>query len=249
MFASFKSEIRKLLTIRSTYVTLLFALGLLTLFAFYLPGWQTDPQTLMSPDFQRNQVINAVATLSLLTTIIVILSVTHEYRYNTIMHTLTSNRSRTQVFLAKFLSLALFMIFLTALFGVLSPLFTVLAANIRGLQIGPQTLDMWDIAWRSLLGGFGYAMYGFILAMIVKVQVGALVGFLLMFAMVEPLLGLVLKNKMVYLPFQSLNVTMGTASTEMMELITHTRAAAVVGTYIVVGLVVSWVLFLRRDAN
>jgi ABC-2 type transport system permease protein len=249
MFASIKSEIRKILTIRSTYIILLIALGLLTLFAFYVPGWQTSPQALKDPTFQQNQVFNAVATLSLLTTIVAILSVTHEYRYNTIMHTLTANRSRTQVFLSKFIVLGLFALLAAGVFGFLSPAFTELATGIRGHELGTQTLGIWNVAWRALFGGFAYLMYGFIIAMIIRVQVGALVSFLLMFAMVEPLLGLVLKENMVYLPFQSLSVMMGVSGSGQADIISVTRAALVVSIYLGVGLLVSWVLFLRRDAN
>jgi hypothetical protein len=60
---------------------------------------------------------------------------------------------------------------------------------------------------------------------------------------VEQLLGLLLKKNQVYLPFSALGAVLEHNQ------ISYVRAATVVGLYVVVGWIVAWVLFLRRDAN
>lgn len=249
MLASFKSEVRKILSLRSTYVILLIITALVVLFAFYVPGWHTTPEEFMNSTYLKSQVVSAVGVLGLFAAIVAILSVTHEYRYNTIMHTLTANRSRTQVFLAKLLTLVIFAVVSTIFFGVMSPLLTVLAANMKGFEVGVQTFDYDTLVWRMLLGGLAYVMYGFIFAMIIRVQVGAIVGFFLTFTMLENLLSLVLKTNIVYLPFQSLNMLLGIGPSDLGMKLGQNEAALVVGGYIVGGLIISWLLFLRRDAS
>jgi len=250
MIASIKSEFRKVLSIRSTYVILLIGVALNMLFAFYVTGWQLDKESLMSPTFMGSQVVSSVSALGLFAGIIAILLVTHEYRYNTIMYTLTANKSRTQVLLAKLVTLTVFALIFTAFFAILSPLLSLLAIHIRHLELGAQDFDAWNLAWRSLLSGWTYVIYGFVLAMIIRVQVGTIAA-LLLIPTVEPLIGLVLKQKQAYLPFMALNnlLTVGGEGGAPTNSLSDHRAAAVVGVYVVVGLLVAWFLFLRRDAN
>ncbi|HTE57996.1 MAG TPA: ABC transporter permease [Verrucomicrobiae bacterium] len=248
MLSSFKSELRKILSIRSTYIILLFAVAMNLLFAFYVTGWHTAPEALADPKFLSVQVISAISALGLFGGLVAILLVTHEYRYNTIVFTLTANKSRSQVFLSKLLTITLFAVVFTAVFGALSPLLSLLAIHIRGLDMGHQTIQVWHLVWHSLLAGIAYVVYAFIIAMIIRVQVGAIAAIFLIPATIEPLLGLVLKKNVAYLPFNALNMSLGTGPPDAMA-ISDNRAALVVVTYMVVGLLVAWVLFLRRDAN
>jgi len=247
MLASLKSELRKILSIRSTYVILFFAVAMNMLFAFYVTGWQTKPETLADPNFLSIQVVSAISALGLFAGLVAILLVTHEYRYNTIMYTLTTSKSRTQVLLAKFITVTLFALIFTAFFGLLSPLLSALAVDIRHLHMAPQTFHVWSLAWHSLLAGSAYVLYAFVLAMIIRVQVGSIAALFLIPATVEPLLGLMLKKNAVYLPFSALNAALGSSPVE--QAISANKAALVVVAYVVVGLVVSWILFLKRDAN
>lgn len=249
MIPSIKSESRKILSIRSTYVILLLGVALNILFAFYVTGWQLDAESLQSANFMASQVVSSVSALGLFGALVGILLVTHEYRYNTIMYTLTANKSRTQVLLAKLVTATVFAVVFTAFFAVLSPLLSLLAINIRNLELGPQSFDVWNIAWRSLMAGWAYVIYGIILALIIRVQVGAIAA-LFLIPTVEPLIGLVLKQKQAYLPFMALNnlITVGGQEGPGSS-IPYQRAAIAVGAYVAVGLIVSWILFLRRDAN
>src|SRR3954467_14136812 len=101
MVASIKAEFRKLWTVRSTYVLFLVAFALVAIFAFYAEGIKASPATVQDAGKLAGEVTNAVVTVSLLGALAGVLLMTHEYRYNTIMYTLTSSNSRSKTLLAK----------------------------------------------------------------------------------------------------------------------------------------------------
>ncbi len=247
MKAALKSEVRKLLSIRSTFYILGLALLLTFMFAFYVAGWKALPPQLMDHNWLASQVTSAVQPLSLLFGLVAILQVTHEYRHNTIVYTLTANRSRSKVLLAKFMVVSAFAILAALFFGFLSPLLTALGIHLHGLSLAPQHFAVWSLVWRAAFAGWGFTALAFILAVIIRVQVGAIVALFLIPSTVENLLGLVLKQKQIYLPFSTLNNLLD--AVERGNHISYARSALVAAAYIVVGWIVAWVLFLKRDAN
>jgi hypothetical protein len=66
---------------------------------------------------------------------------------------------------------------------------------------------------------------------------------------VEPLIALLLKTNQVYLPFIALQQVTRLEGNSMSHLLSHSKAALVTVIYIVVGWIVAWYLFLKRDAN
>jgi ABC-type transport system involved in multi-copper enzyme maturation permease subunit len=243
MMPAIKSEFRKLLTIRSTYFICFVSFIILFAFAFYITGWKISTQDLHNPSHLAGQVTAAVGILSTLGALVGVLTFAHEYRYNTIMYTLTASRSRMQVLVAKIISMSVFAILFTMVVGVLSPLLTVLAINIHGQTLVPQNIPYLDLLWRSLFYGWGMAMLALILTSIIRVQVGAVAALFLIPGTVEQLLGLLLKNNQVYLPFTSLGAVVDASS------ISHAKAALIATIYIVGGWIVASYLFVRRDAN
>lgn len=248
MVAAIKSEILKLFTIRSTYVIFLIAMGFNVLFSFYIIGWQSDAESLLSPTIMSSQFASAVSALGLFIGLIAVLLMTHEYRYNTISYTLTSNKSRTTVLFSKFLVASVFAIIASLLFGFIALGLSYLAVHVRGLELAPQNIDYWNIIWRSALVGWGYAAFGLIIAAIIRVQVGAIAAMFLLPSTVEQLLGLLLKKNQVYLPYTALNNVFD-AQFGGTDPAVPTKAAVTVLLYLVVGFAISAVLFLRRDAN
>lgn len=247
MLAALRSEMRKLLTIRSTYVITGIAALLVGFFAFYATGWRANKATMLDPNLLQNQAEQAVLMVGLLGAIVGILLVTHEYRYNTIVYTLTSASSRTKVFLAKLLAITVFSFAFTVIMCLLSPVLTVLGISAHGGSMGPQHLELVPLFWKVLFVGWGYSMVSFIFAMIVRVQVGAISLLFLMPAMIEPLIGLVLKKNAVYLPYNSLQSVISPAVG--VKQISELAAFGVVCIYVVAGLVIAWQTFLYRDAN
>jgi len=183
----------------------------------------------------------------MLIAVITVLAVTHEYRYNTIMYTLTSSKGRTRALLAKFIVISIFALITSFVFGLMSPLLSEAAIHMRGLPLGHQDIRVWTTLWRALFAGWGFTALAFVLAVIIRAQVGALAVLFIFPATIEGLAGLLLKNNRVYLPFNTLNILLD--SGDNIAHIPYVRAALVAGLYILTGWLVGWYLFLKRDVS
>ncbi len=247
MMQTIKSEFRKLLTIRSTYIITTLVILFVAFIAFYVEGWRLKPFELHESGQLASDTYGALG-LMLFGAVIAILFMTHEYRYNTIMYSLTSSNSRSKVLASKILVISCYAIFLTIIIGVLSPVATYLGVHAHGHVLVSQTIYYKDVIWRSLFYGWAYAMLGLLLATLIRVQVGAIVALFAIPAAIEPLLSQLLNKNAVYLPFTSLSQLVGDGALGGGSLAPG-RAALVFCGYLVVGWAVAWVLFLRRDAN
>jgi len=250
MINTLKAEFKKLLTVRSTYIITLLVTLLVIFVAFYIEGWRLDSAALRDPTQLASDVTNAL-NISVFGAIVAILLMSHEYRYNTIMHTLTNSNSRSKVLLSKFLVVSAYALFLAVLIGVLSPVMAYLGVHLHGHALVPQSLHYGDLIWRSLFYSWGYGMAGLLLALLTRNQVASIVALFLIPDLGEPLLGLLLKHNTVYLPFSSLNqvVRTGDMGNPNNGTLTPGKAALVYGIYLVVGWLAAWILFLRRDAS
>lgn len=246
MISSIKSEFRKLLSVRSTYVIVALATALVVFFAFYTEGIRVTQASLHNSGLLANETKQAIVSVGLLGSLVGVLLVTHEYRYNTIMYTLTASRSRTRTLLAKLLVISCFALAFSLFVGVLSPIMTWLGVQVKGLHLVPQSIPIWDLLWKTLFVGWGFSMLAFIFAVIIRIQVGAISTMFLVPAMAEPLLGLLLKHNAVYLPYNSVQAVIQKIPAGS---ISPGRAASVVLIYLAIGCLASWILFLRRDAS
>lgn len=254
MLAAIKSEFRKLLSVRSTYVvTILGFLLIGFLLDFYAQGYRATDD-INSPQFLENVSLISVTFMSIFVGIVCLLIITHEYRYNTIMYTLTSSNSRTKTLLAKGLVVACYAVIVGGLMAVAGPLLAYLGVIAQGADLAPQTINFWDILWRCLFYSFGNAIAAFIIAFIIRNQIGAIATFFVIISTVEELLALILRENSKYLPFRTLNEVVN-FSAQTGEVVRNPGAlsigenALVFSLYMVVGLVAAWVLFLRRDAT
>jgi len=251
MMATLKAEFRKLLTVRSTYIITGLVLLLVIFVAFYVEGWRLDSGGLHDPTELAGDVTGALM-ITVFGAIVAILLMTHEYRYNTIMYTLTSSNSRSKVLISKFIAVSVYALFLAVLIGVLSPTLSYLGVHLHGHTLVPQTLHYGNLIWRSLFYGWGYGMAGLLLAVLTRNQVASIVALFLIPDLGEQLLGLLLKHNTVYLPFSALNQVIGSHNNmgdPNSSDLSPGKAAGVYAIYLVVGWLVAWVLFLRRDAN
>lgn len=240
MVDQLKSEFKKLLTIRSTYVFLLVCLAITILFAFYVEGYRvmvdvTDAGKLAA------ESRTAFQATALFISLVGMLLVTHEYRYNTIMYTLTASRSRAKVFFAKVIAVTVFALLASLLFAALAPLLTLIGLQLHGTAIVPQSYPFIDILWRGLLFSWGYAMLALITAFIVRSQVGAIVTFIILPFVGEGFLSLLLKENAQYLPFVTLGGLQNTADVG--------RSVLTILAYVLIGGAVALLLFRSRDAN
>lgn len=247
MIASIRAELRKILTVRSTYFILLICLAIIGLFAGYGDGFKASPQLIRDPNWLAHESYSAIIFVGLLAALVGLLSFGHEYRYNTIMYTLTASNSRLKSLWAKMLVVTLFSLVASVLFALFSPLCSYIGIQLSGNTLGPQVFPVWDVLWRCMFVGWGYAMFAFILVAIIRSQVGAIVAYLMIPLIGENILANVFKSTQGYLPFMSLQSVVPTLSTPQSQSLSHYVTVTLV--YIGIGLVVSSLLFMRRDAN
>ena len=164
------------------------------------------------------------------------------------MHTLTSTNSRTKIIAAKIVTITVYAVLFSLIIAVLSPAMSRLGIAMNHHTLVPQTLNYGDLLWRSLFFGWGYSMLGLLLGTLIRNQVGAIAALFVIPAAIEQILGLLLKENAKYLPFTSLaNVISG--DSQAANALSPAKAAGVFTIYLVVGWLVAWVLFIRRDAN
>ncbi|HSX31717.1 MAG TPA: ABC transporter permease [Candidatus Saccharimonadales bacterium] len=251
MLDTIKSELRKLLTIRSTYMIIGLNILLIVLMAFYIQGIRTGITVETSRTAFSDIAINAALTCGTLSAIIAILMLSHEYRYNTITYTLTASRSRTKVLLAKIAVLSAFSIVYTlAMTALTLGMLYLGAVVVKGYTPVHQDFAVWDTLWRVCFYGWGNTMIGLLFTALIRNQVGAIVGFLITPIVVEQLLGFLLRSNSIYLPFIALQRILSQEVPRSGQVaLTHASAALVVCIYLAVGWLIAWLLFLRRDAN
>lgn len=247
MIASLKAEFRKLLTVRSTYFIVLIALAIVALFAGFGDGFRADASKLHDSGLLASESGSAIVFAGLILAFTGLLLMGHEYRYNTIMYTLTASNRRIKVLIAKFVAITTFALITSLLLTFFSPLCTILGAHLAGKQIVSQHFELWPIVWHCLFTGWGYAMYAFILMAILRNQIGAIVTFLLVPLIGENILGGIFKSIPQYLPFTALQSV--SVPTRLGNQTTSGHEAIVVLVYLAIGFVVSTILFARRDAN
>ena len=250
MLNEIKAEFKKIFTIRSTYIILGLILILVCFFGFYVGGWHSNKLDLINPQRLYMVSIQAIGFMSTLGALISILLFTHEFRYNTVAYTLTLSNSRNKVFLSKIIVISMVALTTTAVVGALSPTLAYLGIHANHLQLVPQHFYYSDILWKGLVFGWGSAMAGFVIAALIRNQIGAIVTFLIVPSTVEGLLSIWLKSNTDYLPFTALHTMLGAGNNGIQNAnLKPLEAMFVFLGYLVVSGAISWVLFNRRDAN
>jgi ABC-2 type transport system permease protein len=131
MMDTLKSEYRKLVTVRSTYFIIGICVALLIIFAFIISGFQMSKAESFDPTRLSTVITGSISVVSLFASIVGALIITHEYRYNTIMYTLTSSNSRSRVMFSKIIVMTGFAIVFVAVFMTLAPTLTILGAHLH----------------------------------------------------------------------------------------------------------------------
>lgn len=250
MLGTIKAEIRKLLSVRSTYIVMFLVLFFSALVNFYVEGYWGQSGSaagMLEPTALREIIGNGVGMAALFIGIIAVLQMGHEYRHNMITYTLTANARRTQVFLAKVLVIGGFSILAGLFVGMFSILMYKLGLSLRGASLPPQELDVWLTVLRVSIYSFAYGMVGLLITILLRNLIGTIVILLLAPSTVEPLLGILLKENAVYLPFSTFDHVIGASI--MQGNLSSARASVLTLVYIAILGLVSWLVFLKRDAN
>jgi len=249
MIPAIRSEFRKLFSIRSTYIVSILAMLIAAFFSFYVEGLR-GADNMLQPTKLQNEILNSVGVLAIFGSIIATLLITHEYRYNTIMYTLTSSNSRSKVLWAKFVAVTGYVFIFTIIGLAVAVGSMYLGLALKDITIVSQHIAWGDLIWRTIFYAWAYGIAGLVLGLLMRQVVGAIVVIFLFPSTIEPLLGLLLKDNSKYLPFTSLNnvVTTGNISTSTHAL-SYGESAAVFGLYLLVAWIVAWILLEKRDAN
>jgi ABC-2 type transport system permease protein len=250
MLPSLKSDFRKLFTVRSTYIMSCIVLALVVLICFYFEGYRGNTgssASTLAPTAIKEIISNTAGTGALFVAIIAVLFMAHEYRYNMITYTLTANTRRTKVLLSKIIAIVIFGI----VFGILTSATGIglymLGLQLRDASLPAQDFDVWTQFGKVAIYYGAYALIGLFIATLVRGVVGAIAVLLLFPTAIESTLGLVLKEKAAYLPFAATDTIMG-ASMIQGNALTSNGAIGVTAIYLVIVGIVTWLLFLRRDA-
>lgn len=246
MIAALHAEFRKLYTVRSTYMLALVALLLGAVLAgFWIWGYKDVEHAALNHLALSNLISRAANIAGIFLSFLAVLLVGHEYRYNTITYSLTSTNNRSKVYLAKlFVLLVSSLVIAAIVIAAAIGLFHV-GQHLHHITTASQQVPLWDTIWRSAATVAGGIVYAFIISIVLRNLIGSIAFILVVPTTVENLLSLLLKDNVKYLPYTALdNLTRIEKST-----VSHSFSLAVVASYIAVFGVVSWLLFLKRDAN
>lgn len=250
------SEIRKLLTVRSTFIMTALGLIIVIVMAFWVEGYKglTGSAASNFGAHALEEIIkNAAISGGGFGVIVAILFMAHEYRYNTIMYTLTASNSRHKVLAAKILVMLGYGILLTVISVLVGIAFYYFGLSLRDVVLPAQSVDWLYVGGRVLFYNIAQIMLGLIFATLTRSITAAIAIVFLAPATVEPLLGLLLKEKAAYLPYASLERVISAFGGEQAQIVKGTMSvgtAILVGCiYLVIGFTITWILFTRRDAN
>lgn len=255
MKATFKAELLKFLTARSTYFAMFFVFALTIFLGLYAEGMKGIGGELSSMKLTE-LAQNSGSLAAQVGGIIAALMMIHEYRYNVITYTLTISNSRLKVLLAKAVTTLGYIILFSITTVVIGLLSYKAGLAIRGAELVPQTFDVVDVLARTTFYSAGYALAALMLAALLR-NIAVTIAVLFIAPSIELLLQfLIFKNSDVYLPFTALgsvlyqgpNIQDG-ASAATQEFLEPGKAALIFTVYLIVGWIITSVLFVRRDAN
>jgi ABC-type transport system involved in multi-copper enzyme maturation permease subunit len=274
MRGTLKSEFKKLLSVRSTYILMLGFLLLSAFFAFYVHGFKdSQSQHLIlnghSPKdqaaaalFAASSITQIASVISVAAALIALLLLAHEYRYNTIVYTLTASNRRSKVLAAKIIAV-LCVVFVYCLVATAISLALVWAgAAAAGYPLPHQDINFIVFFAKCLFYCESFAMAGLVFIAIIRNQIGAIAALLVLPNTVEGLLSLLLKQNSVYMPFTALSQVVQGPTVHIAGAppahpardmatgsLTPGKGALVYLAYIVGAWIVAWYLFLKRDAT
>lgn len=244
MIPILKAEFRKLFTIRSTYFIMAICFAFIILFSFYGEGMRAAG-SVFDPNKIRNMLYNMVGLLAFFSGLVAVFLITHEYRFNTIMYTLTATASRTRIFLGKLIAVTGFTLFFLLMGAGISVASLYVGLGLGGLpDLVHQNLNLLDLSWRLFFYAWGFTMFGLLAGFLLRNMVATISVFLLLPSTIEPLMTIILKENTKYLPTMSLGQVVSATPT-----LSTVQSVGIYSIYLLVAAIAAWYLFVRRDAN
>jgi hypothetical protein len=242
MSALLRAELLKLRTTR-TFSALV---GAATVVSLLIVALAATKGSVASPDDIRNN-LNAANPSGLLTVLLGAIGMTGEWRHRTITSTVLAAPARVRLLTAKTLSYALA--------GMLLSLLVTLAIMLVGTLIlsgrGEATLgvgDLADLLWRNVLVAALFGALGVCLGAVFRNQVATIIGIVLMFFFLEPLLLALAPEVGRFAPFSGApNGILGGVDLPNGELLAPGIALAVSIAWVSATFVAGAALLRRRD--
>jgi ABC-2 type transport system permease protein len=251
MIQQVRAEFKKLLTVRSTYIVSLTVTLFLGFISFWVAGYKNND--IHNPHFLTDGNGIIAPLLAIASAIVAVLLMAHEYRYNTIVHTLSLTNRRSKVMAAKIAVTFVYTLLLTIIIGALSLVVAWWGNKLGGHALPKQTFDAVNFFGKMIFFTEGFALAALMFTALIRNLVASIVFILIVPNTIESLLGLVLKKNAVYLPFTALGQVITTSnqrdSGPNTGYLTPAKGALVFGIYLVIGWLITWYLFLRRDAS
>lgn len=245
MIPALNAEFRKITTVRSTlFLTVISFLITSGLIGFWIYGFKDVGHAALNSGVAVDCIFAAVSGLSVFLSFIAILLVGHEYRYNTIMYSLTSVNQRGKVFFAKYVAVAAFTLVLSAVLILLTVVAFYIGLMAHHVAYATQDIAYWDVIWRSAAAILGSVTFAFIITMLIRSLTGSIATVIVLPSFVEGMLTLLLHDNVKYLPYTALSNL-----TQLNSKVSAGFSLVVVAVYALVLGIASYVLFLRRDAN
>lgn len=245
MNTALRAEFRKLFTVRSTYVLSCIALLLVAIGSFYGSGFKAG---LYDQHYLASTFNSTATTISFFGAVVSVLLMAHEYRYSTIVYTLTLNKSRSKVLIAKVVAVLSYVISLTVLAFLLDIGLALLGAQIAGHHVPHQEFNLGLIMAKSIFYCSGFALAGLLFTVLIRNLTASITVLFIVPSTIEGLIGMLLKSNAAYLPFTALQAVLISKAHRITKG-SPEHGAIVFTVYMVVTGFIAWQLFLRRDSN
>jgi len=244
MLQLLKSEVTKILTLRSTYITVGILVLLAALAGFItaglgMPGNNTIPA---SPTIFENAIHSVLSLCIGIIAIVTSFSIINEYRHNTIAYTVTASPSRINVFFAKVIVAIAYGFAIGLVLTIVAVLAATITLAINGHSVTGQELNIGSMLVHLGLYVLFYSIVGVTLGFILR-NVVILIVIVFALPIVENLSSLLLKENSQYLPFTSIGSISATG-----EAAAGAGVVTVAVIYVLGLLAVALFLFIKRDA-
>lgn len=240
-----KSEFLKLMTVPSTYGWLIGAILFIGGINFAIQVFVGQHITLGN-EVIASTIKAVVGTVSLFVSIVAVIYMAQEYRNNTITYTLTNNKNRWQVLLAKAIVVSVYsLVFMLIVVGV-AIIAQISAIYAKGGSLPAQTIDVFGLLWRSSFYVVAFSLFSLGVTVLVRSLVWALLIMIAGVNLVEGLLSLLLKENGVYQPFTALDYVL---NNNLGDALQPGRAAGITVIWLVITWAIAVYLFANRDAN
>ena len=240
MLNAIKSEFTKILTLRATYIVSAVLVGLAALVGFLLASISSDGAA--SPEVLNSAVQTTFTLIIAIFSIVASMVILNEYRHNTIAYTITSSRSRYEVFIAKVIAAVSYGMVVSFVVSAVAVLAATIGLAASGNSLSDQQFDIGGLLLHQGLHVFAYILVGLFLGFILR-NIIILIVIVFVMPILETASVLLLKDGVQYLPFASF-----TMLSRIGDHIAEPANVLLAFLYLIGLGALAFVLFIKRDA-